>query len=115
MFKEQVNPNCFKFKLEYYGFNCLPIVSASVHIWKWRKDWEPKYAFTKAILKTRAGVNYVQIIICTDDPETARLFYRLIREGAVQYDTRCDVYLAEKKGVFMRIAEFHAVERKGEK
>ena len=112
MFKEQVEPNGFQYKIEYYGLNCLPIVSASVHIWKWRAGWEPKYDFTKATLRSRTGVQYVQIIICTNDSETAHLFYRLIREGAVQYDTRCDTYLAKKNGVFMRIAEFHAMERK---
>lgn len=114
MFKAQVNPNEFQYKLEYYGLNCLPVVSASVHLWKWRAGWEPKYTFTKASLKTRTGQQYVQIIICTDDSETANLFYRLMREGATQYETRCDVYLAKKDRVFMRIAEFHALERRVE-
>ena len=114
MFKLQVNPNEFQYKLEYYGLNCLPIVSASVHIWRWRAGWEPKYTFTKATLRARTGAHYVQIIICTDDSETAHLFYRLIHEGAVQYNTTCDVYLAKKNRVFMRIAEFHAKERRAE-
>lgn len=112
MFKEQINPNEFKYKIEYYGLNALPVVSASVHIWKWRAGWEPSYKFTKAMDVTRTGAQYVQIIICTNDTETAHLFYRLIREGAIQYVTKCDLYLACKRGVFMRIAEFHAIERK---
>lgn len=114
MFKEQVNPNEFQYKIEYYGENGLPVVSASVHIWKWRADWEPSYKFTKAILRERSGAQYVQIIICTNDSETAQLFYRLIREGAVKYETKCDTYLLKKNGIFERIAEFHIAERRVE-
>lgn len=114
MFKEQVNPNEFQYKIEYYGENGLPVVSASVHIWKWREGWEPKYTFTKAMHTTRTGVQYVQIIICTDDHETAHLFYRLIREGANQYNTRCETYLLKKNGVFEREEEFHIVRRREE-
>lgn len=114
MFKEQVNPNEFQYKIEYYGENALPVVSASVHIWEWRAGWEPKYTFTKAMNTTRTGVQYVQIIICTDDSETAHLFYRLIREGAYQYNTRCETYLLKKDRVFERMEEFHITKRRVE-
>lgn len=113
MFKEQVNPNDFQFKIEYYGENALPVVSASVHIWRWRAGWEPSYKFTKAILRERSGAQYVQIIICTNDLETALLFYRLIREGAAQYETKCDTYQLENMlGKFERMQEFHTTKQR---
>lgn len=112
MFKEQINPNEYQYKIEYYGLNALPVVSASVHVWKWRKGWEPSYKFTKAITTSRSGAHYVHIIICTDDYGTAHIFYRLIHEFAVRRNDVCQVYFLKKDKVFERVKEFYVTAKK---
>lgn len=101
------------YKIEYYGVNGLPVVSASVHIWRWKNGWEPKFTFRKADYTERNGARRVIITLFMDDEYTSTVMYKLIKQGCKQYLTRADVYLVQTE-LGQRMAEYHDMGKGGE-
>lgn len=101
------------YKIEYYGTNGLPAVFASIHIWKWKANWEPKYTFKKADFTERNGLRRVMIHLYFEEEYTAMTFYKLLKAGCKQYGTRADVYLVQTE-LAERIAEYHDMGKGGE-
>lgn len=94
------------YKIEFYGNNGLPVVSASIHIFKWKANWNPKYTFRKGDYTERSGLRRVMFLLYFEDEYTATVFYKLIKQGCRQYYTRADVYLVQTE-LGERIAEYH--------